>query len=141
VLINYTAGTAMDVHAATCPYYFITATDFSGNEGRAALANNPSTVGDTPRNYVLSISNYPNPFNPRTTVKYTVPSRGRVSVRLYDASGALVARLFDGERDAGAYSIEWDGRTTNGFAAASGLYFARIALNGETRTKKMTLLK
>jgi flagellar hook assembly protein FlgD len=64
-----------------------------------------------------------------------------VSVHVFDAHGAYVATLFDGERNAGAYSIEWDGRTNNGDAVASGVYFARIEHNGATRTKKMVLLK
>jgi len=98
-------------------------------------------VGGTPASYVLSVSNYPNPFNPRTTVKYTVPLRGMVDINVYDASGAHVATLFHGERNAGAYSVDWDGHANGDVSAASGIYFARISLNGETRTKKMVLLK
>jgi hypothetical protein len=141
VLINYTIAHALDVHAATYPYYFVTATDFSGNEGRPALAHNPSGVGGTPRSYILSVSNYPNPFNPRTTVKYTVPDHARVSVRIFDARGALVTTLFDGERSAGAYSLDWDGRDASGAVVGSGVYFARIEQNGALRTRKMVLLK
>jgi hypothetical protein len=137
VLINYTIAHAMDVHAATYPYYFVTARDFSGNEGNPALANNPSGVGETPRSYVLSVSNYPNPFNPATTVKYTVPQRGRVRVAIYDARGALVTTLVDKERAAAAYSIDWK----PGAAVGSGVYFARIEQNGATRTHKLVLLK
>jgi flagellar hook assembly protein FlgD len=98
-------------------------------------------VGGTPQSYVLSVSNYPNPFNPRTTVNYTVPSRGMVDIDVYDANGARVATLFHGERNVGAYSVEWDGKTKNAAVAASGLYFARISHDGTTRTKKMVLLK
>jgi hypothetical protein len=141
VLINYTIAHALDVHAATYPYYFVTATDFSGNEGKPALANNPSGVGETPRSYVLSVTNYPNPFNPRTTVKYTVPSRGVVDINIYDASGAHVVTLFHGERNAGAYSVDWDGHARGGASASSGIYFARVSFNGSSRTRKMVLLK
>jgi len=49
--------------------------------------------------------------------------------------------LFHGERNVGAYSVEWDGKTKNAAVAASGIYFARITQNGETRTKKMVMLK
>jgi flagellar hook assembly protein FlgD len=74
-------------------------------------------------------------------VSYTVPGRGHVTVRVFDANGAHVATLFDGERDAGAYSVAWDGRTDAAAVAASGVYFARIEQNGAMRTKKMVLLK
>ena len=141
VLINYTVSPALNVNAASYAYYFVTATDFSGNEGKPAVLHRTSGVEDTPRSYVLSVSNYPNPFNPRTTVKYTVPSRGIVDIDVYDANGARVATLFHGERNAGAYSIDWDGRTDDAAVAASGVYFARITHNGAVRSQKMVLLK
>ena len=141
VVVNYTVAPVMDVSASPYVYYYVTATDFSGNEGKPAKVNTLSNAGEAPRSYVLSVSNYPNPFNPRTTVNYTVPSHGRVSVTVYDAHGVNVATLFDGERDAGAYTAVWDGRANSGVSAASGIYFARIVHNGSTRTKKMVLLK
>ena len=60
---------------------------------------------------------------------------------VYDARGARVATLFDGERNAGAYTVDWSGRADNGDAVASGLYFARIEHASGTRSKKMVLLK
>jgi flagellar hook assembly protein FlgD len=60
---------------------------------------------------------------------------------VYDLRGSRVATLFDGERGAGAYSIDWNGRTNAGAIASSGVYFARIEHNGVVRTKKMVLLK
>jgi hypothetical protein len=140
-VVDYSITTAMDVTASPYVYYYVTATDFSGNEGKPALVNTLSGVGGTPKSYVLSVSNYPNPFNPRTTVSYTVPSRGHVTVRVFDASGAYVATLFDGERNAGAYSVEWDGRAAGASVVASGVYFARIEHASGTRSKKMVLLK
>jgi hypothetical protein len=125
-------------------YYIVTAVDAHDNQ--SAKSNEASVspvtgVNDTPRSYTLSVSVYPNPFNPRTTVRYTLPSRGRVSVRVYDATGAFVATLYDGERNAGAYSADWDGRAATGAFASSGVYFARVDHNGSSRTKKMVLLK
>ncbi len=139
-LVDYTVTPAMDVSASPYVYYFVAATDFSGNEGNPAKVNTLSGAGGTPSRYVLSVSNYPNPFNPRTTVSYTVPSRGRVSVAVYDARGERVATLFDGERSPGAFSVDWDGRT-DAAGAASGVYFARIEHASGTRSKKMVLLK
>ena len=140
-IVNYSVDPTLDVSASPYAYYYVTATDFSGNEGNPATVHALSGVTDTPRHYVLSLSNYPNPFNPRTTVSYTVPSRGHVTVSIFDASGAYVATLFDGERDAGAYRINWDGRTENAAVAASGVYFARIEHASGVRTRKMVLLK
>jgi hypothetical protein len=141
VVVDYSVAPAMNVSGSPYAYYFVTATDFSGNEGNPATVNTLTGARGTPKNYVLSIANYPNPFNPRTTVSYTVPSRGRVNVSIYDTLGAHVATLFDGERAAGAYSVSWNGRTDDAAGAASGVYFARIEHASGTRTKKMVLLK
>jgi len=70
-------------------------------------------------------------------VSYTLPARGRVTVAVFDARGSHVATLFDGERSAGAYTMEWN----PGATVSSGIYFARIDHNGATRSKKMVLLK
>jgi hypothetical protein len=137
VIVDYTIAAAMDVSASPYVFYYVTATDFSGNEGKPARVNTLSNAGGTPKRYVLSVSNYPNPFNPRTTVSYTVPSRGHVSVRVYDTRGAHVATLVAGEKAPGAYTADWN----PGAAISSGVYFARIEHGGSTRTKKMVLLK
>ena len=142
VVVDYTTSPALDVNASPYAFYFVTATDFSGNEGKPARVNTLSGTGGTPAHYVLSVSNFPNPFNPRTTVSYTVPARGPVTVAIYDARGARVATLLEEQdRVAGAYSLEWNGRADTGAPASSGVYFARIEHNGATRTKKMVLLK
>lgn len=140
-VVDYSVAPAMNVTSSPYVYYYVTATDFSGNEGKPAKISSLTGVGGTPSSYVLSVSNYPNPFNPRTTVGYTVPSRGEVKVAIYDARGAFVKTLFKGERAAGAYSVSWDGSTNNAAFAASGVYFARIEHASGTRTKKMVLLK
>lgn len=141
-VVDYTIAPDFDATASPYTYYFVTATDFSGNEGAPISVNSASGVGGTPRSYVLSLANHPNPFNPRTTVSYTVPSRGTVTVTIYDARGALVATLVDNEaRDAGAYRADWDGRTGAGLNVPSGVYFARIQHNDAVRSRKMVLLR
>jgi flagellar hook assembly protein FlgD len=132
----------MDVSALPYVFYYVSATDFSGNEGKSAKVNTLSGVGGTPKHYVLSVTNYPNPFNPSTSVSYTVPERGAVTVEIYDTRGERVATLVSSaEHTAGAYTIEWTGRVDSGATASSGVYFARIAQNGSVRSKKMMLLK
>jgi len=140
-LVDYSVAPTMDVSGSPYVFYFVTATDFSGNEGKPARVNTLSNAGGTPTSYVLSVTNYPNPFNPRTTVKYTVPSKGIVTITVYDARGARVATVFRGERAAGAYSVEWNARADDGAIVSSGVYFARIEQAGSIRTRKMVLLK
>jgi hypothetical protein len=141
-VVGYTVPPTMDVTSVSYVFYFVTATDFSGNEGHPARINTLSGAGGTPERYVLSVSNHPNPFNPRTTVSYTVPSRGNVTIAVYDPRGARVATLVNDEaREAGAYRSDWDGRTDAGALVPSGVYFARIEHGNSVRTKKMVLLK
>ena len=140
VIIDYTISTGMDVSGSPYLCYWVTATDFSGNEGKPKKVNTLSGVGGTPSSYVLSVSNFPNPFNPGTTVKYTVPVAGRVTVAVYDARGARIVTLVDRDHAQGAHNVEWDG-LANGAPVSSGVYFARIEHAGATRSKKMLLLK
>ncbi|MBD3347641.1 MAG: T9SS type A sorting domain-containing protein [Candidatus Eisenbacteria bacterium] len=86
--------------------------------------------------------NYPNPFNPRTTIRYTVPRPGtRVQVEIYDLAGRLIRTLVSGEKAAGEHAAVWTGADGSGRRAASGVYFYRVQI-GEYRTeRKMLLLK
>jgi hypothetical protein len=141
-VVDYAVDPEMDVTASPYAHYFVTATDFSGNEGKPAKVNTLSGAGGTPRSYVLSLSNHPNPFNPRTTLSYTTPARGHVTVTIHDARGGLVATLVSHEEhDAGAYRIDWDARAENGATLPSGIYFARIVHDDAVRSRKMVLLK
>lgn len=140
-VIDYTVAPTMDVTASPYTYYFVTATDFSGNEGMPAVATALTEVDGTPQHYILSVSAYPNPFNPETTIRYTVPSKGRVTIAVYDVRGARIASLLDVERETGAYTHAWDGRDAGGVTASSGVYFARITHPSGARTYKMVLLK
>jgi flagellar hook assembly protein FlgD len=85
--------------------------------------------------------NDPNPFNPTTTIEYTVAERGPAVIAIYDAKGALVARLDQGTRPAGTYRVEWNGRDASGRAVASGVYFYSLAGAPEVAARKMVLLK
>jgi hypothetical protein len=85
--------------------------------------------------------NFPNPFNPRTAIAYTVNVKTPVSIAIYSASGSLVARLDQGERNPGTHSAEWDGRDMTGRPVASGVYFYRLEGVRGAPTRKMVLLK
>jgi len=87
--------------------------------------------------------NYPNPFNPTTTIKYSIASPGRVSLKIYNAAGQLVRTLVDEERSPSAegFAVRWDGTDNRGQGVSSGVYFYKLAATGFTQTKKMVLLK
>ena len=87
------------------------------------------------------LTNYPNPFNPSTTLVYEVPSGGDVMLAIYDVRGALVRTLAYGNKPAGQHIARWDGRDGRGRAVASGVYFARLEVGRATVTHKVTLLK
>ncbi|MDH4038705.1 MAG: T9SS type A sorting domain-containing protein [Candidatus Krumholzibacteria bacterium] len=142
VLIDYARETAFDTGGSPYAFYFITATDRAGNEGPAARVKTCcGTPGGTVANPALSLSAFPNPFNPSTVIRYTLPSRGHVTLSVFDARGARVATLLSTERDIGAHTTAWDGRDDNGRAVCSGVYFARLSHAAGTRTYKLLLLK
>jgi len=141
-LIDHTVAPSLDVTMSPYAHYFVTATDFSGNEGQPAALGTATGASGAPVRYVLSVGNYPNPFNPRTAVRYTVPARGMVSLTIHDVHGRRIATLVDRvELEAGGYQVEWDGSADGGTPVSSGVYFARIAHDGATRSRKMILLK
>jgi hypothetical protein len=100
-----------------------------------------SGAGSGPAFESLAMRAVPNPFNPATTLHYRIPAPGRVTIDVYDVRGRVVATLRDGDEAAGSHSVRWDGRDREGHAAASGVYFARIAHGGAARTQKLVLLK
>jgi murein DD-endopeptidase MepM/ murein hydrolase activator NlpD len=85
--------------------------------------------------------NAPNPFNPSTTIEYTLAEPSPVRVTVFDARGALVAVLVDEPRAQGRHTARWDGRAADGSSAASGVYFFRLEAGKQTLTRKMVLLK
>ncbi len=85
--------------------------------------------------------NHPNPFNPSTTIRFSLRERGRASLAIYDIAGRLVRVLADGVMDAGPHEIAWDGRDRAGGAVASGVYFYRFETGVYTETRKMVLLR
>ncbi len=103
--------------------------------GRAARAS-------LPKAFALS-QNTPNPFNPATTISYSVPE-GKiavVSLEVYDIRGRLVASLVNQTREAGTYTVFWDAISDSGQKVASGVYFYRMRTAGFSQTRKMVLLK
>jgi hypothetical protein len=97
-----------------------------------------------PREWVL-YQNYPNPFNPSTTIEFDVPEVAnmipRIAVQIFNILGQKVTTIERGIRDAGRYSIRWDGMSENRVRVASGVYFYRLLAGDYTSTKKMVMIK
>jgi len=96
--------------------------------------------GILPTDFTLS-QNYPNPFNPSTEISFSIPSRSNVRLVIHDVLGRKIATLVDRELDAGEYISRWNGRSSEGNRAASGVYFYRLTSDGYSLTRKMVLLK
>ena len=84
---------------------------------------------------------HPNPFNPQTTIEYTLSSPERVRVAIYDVRGTLVRRLADQSMPVGEHSLVWNGTDDNGRTASSGIYFVRLLAGSVTETRKIVMLK
>lgn len=104
----------------------------------------PNTYEDThqvavPQTFRLVA--YPNPFNPTTTLRYELPTVAEVTLKVYDISGRLVIVLDQGAKEAGVYSVQWHGKTTEGQTVASGIYIYRFESTAYHHTGKLVLLK
>ncbi|HYJ34314.1 MAG TPA: FG-GAP-like repeat-containing protein [Candidatus Binatia bacterium] len=98
-------------------------------------------VGTAPPARPLLSQNAPNPFNPRTEIRFTMPRAGHARLSVYDAAGRRVATLLDGSAPAGERRVEWAGKDDAGHAVASGIYFYKLDADGTSLSRRMALLK
>jgi serine protease len=85
--------------------------------------------------------NFPNPFNPSTTINFYLPSASQVKVEVFNIMGQLVKMLADESLSEGPHSVEWNATNDAGEKVASGIYFYRVTAGDMTQTKKMLLMK
>lgn len=86
--------------------------------------------------------NFPNPFNPRTTLSFRLEQGADVRLTIHDMAGRLVKTLVAEHRDAGSHQVVWNGTDERGGAAAAGVYLVRVATgDGEVETRKIGLIK
>jgi hypothetical protein len=105
-------------------------------------ASNDVRLLFTPSPHQFSLSaNYPNPFNPATTIRYELKHDGPASLVVYDITGQMVRSLVASEQPAGRYTITWDGRNTAGTQAASGVYLYELRAGSYRSVQKMLLMK
>ena len=89
----------------------------------------------------FNLSNYPNPFNPTTTISFSIPEESKVNLTIYNIKGQKVKTLVKELLPAGEHSIIWNGKDSNGNRVGSGIYFYKLKAGDYTSTKKMILLK
>ncbi len=122
--VNFTGGTSGD----------------SWNFGNSKVIVLKAVTGIAGNNEIASgyslSQNFPNPFNPATKLNYTVARTGLVNLSVYDSRGNMVKNLVNETRNAGSYSVEF-----NGSNLSSGVYYYKISVNGFSETKKMMLVK
>jgi len=99
-----------------------------------------TAVEDLPTVYRLA-GNYPNPFNPKTTISFDLPEAQFVRLAVFGADGRRIATLLDERLAAGRHSVAWEGRDETGLPVASGVYFCRIEAGPLKETRKMLLMK
>lgn len=112
----------------------------NGILGSRAPASAVGPIGDAPRIALLS-QNTPNPFNPRTTIRFELTRPGSVRLDVFDVAGRLVRQLVDADLGAGRHEVSWDGRDERGHEAASGSYLARLECEGWVETVRMGLVR
>jgi hypothetical protein len=116
----------------------ITAVDINQNESE--YSDLVSTDGLSVENVIPEefdlFSCYPNPFNPITSISYSIPSTENVEISVYNIDGTLEDQLFSGLQVAGHYKLDW-----NASIKSSGIYFIQIRFKDEIRTQKVLLIK
>jgi hypothetical protein len=142
VLLDDDRGRSVDLRAAPA-YPFRPATPVS--HFRIAVGVGDAVRGlledMVPKEFALD-NNFPNPFNPSTTIPVAVPRTSPVAVRVYSILGELVRTLHAGPLEAGRHSFEWDGTTQEGRAVSAGVYLVQLTTEGGQRfVGKMLLIK
>jgi hypothetical protein len=122
--------------------------DFGGGSLSAAGLFNVELEGaavpsaaDSPAVGAALAQNVPNPFNPSTTIAFTLERPARTTLHVFDVRGARVATLVDAPLGAGAHQRTWDGRGDDGRPAPSGVYYYRLSAGHRIETRSMVLLK
>ena len=101
-------------------------------------------AGDDPLSLPTSVAlaaNYPNPFNPSTTIGFTTDEAGHARVEVFNSLGRRITKIYDGPVSAGQTEFVWTAEDSDGQELASGVYFYRVSIAGQQVTKKMVLLR
>jgi hypothetical protein len=114
---------------------------YSPDQAGSLVVGSPSGVAGTPPAALRLYPNAPNPFNPRTTLRFDLPTAQAVRLAVYDVMGRQVRTLRAGPHAAGTYEVSWDGRDAAGLSVPSGCYYARFESAGTTQVVPMSLVR
>lgn len=126
---TWTSGTIGDFNLVT-------------NPGNASSKPNPNSVAEEfiPLQYKL-YNNYPNPFNPSTTISFEIPQSEFVTLKVFDINGGLVRTISQENLPPGRFEKAWDGKNDFGINAASGIYIYRLTAGKYDKSARMILMK
>jgi hypothetical protein len=108
--------------------------------GDMVLTSVKGSAGLSPKDFKL-FQNFPNPFNPATTISYDLPKDAKVSLKVYNSSGQAVRTLVNEAQSKGHKSVLWNGKDDSGQIVGSGLYICRLEAAGKVQNNKMLFLK
>lgn len=156
-MTNWTASSSLTIDSVFLPAFASTEYIFVplGGAAYAPVWGGPIIITGTaveevipgvavPTSFQLN-QNFPNPFNPSTTISFDLPTRSKVTLTVFNLLGQEVSTLIDKDLPANSYKVEWDGRSYTGESVASGIYFYKLIADSDdnefVETKKMMLLK
>lgn len=113
--------------------------DIGCYEYGAPFVNADDPFVDFPEKYQLS--NYPNPFNPTTTISYNIAQKGEIKIEIYNIKGQKIKTLVKDKLESGLYSTVWNGKNEYGFNVSSGIYFCKLKSGNQETMRKMILIK
>ena len=111
--------------------------------GLNALSNNVTPISEIEiinTTNQINFSNYPNPFNPTTTISFSIPNKSKVDLTVYNIKGQKVKTLANNEFEYGDHSIVWGGDNESGEFVGSGIYLYKLNVNGKIKAVKKCLL-
>jgi hypothetical protein len=114
--------------------------DFVLSEATLSPVSVEEEVASLPDGFELS-PNYPNPFNPSTQFRFSVPRTSDVKIAIYNTLGQRIRTLFDGPRNAGTHTLNWDGQDGKGLPVSSGIYLVQLETEGTRLSRKMLLVR
>ncbi|MCF7858240.1 MAG: T9SS type A sorting domain-containing protein [Candidatus Cloacimonetes bacterium] len=142
---NVTGVMFIDVNVPTGTYTYNLTTVYDGGWESAFSPNEiveHVTGDDILKPTVTELTgNYPNPFNPETTISFSLKEAGHVTINIYNLRGQLVKTLVNTELDNAYYEYVWDGKDNSGKSTSSGVYFYKMKAKNYNSTKKMILMK
>ena len=109
--------------------------------GEILNASDNTTILNAPVPTHMDVTNYPNPFNPTTTIAFSLPEEGVVKLSVYNIRGQLIKELINGSMPRGFHKVVWDGRDNRNRSVSSGLYFVRVDVGNTSKVKKIMMLK